>query len=177
MWLRLSYLNVSAICGPWVRCMCLREIVSIFEYNTKLLMDAQPFSDKMALWVQTDDTFCCFSVMLVWPLVQLVGVLMIYVNMFAFLLPDDHLLPSWLQALVACCCHVDTFPVQCTSISTMLTLIVLTQSVQSDSPSFISHRTQSTGEGTISVVMLPALLPRHLQYLERNTRFHWVNEI
>lgn len=60
----------------------------------------------------------------------------------------------------------------------MLELIILTQSVQSETrdKSRDSGR-HSVSEGRVSVVILPALLPRHLQHINENTIFYQVISI
>ena len=55
----------------------------------------------------------------------------------------------------------------------MLDLITLTRSVQSET----QNKTRDSGrmslsEGRVSVVILPALLPRHLQHINDNTIFY-----
>ncbi|XP_029636600.1 protein dopey-1 isoform X3 [Octopus sinensis] len=90
---------------------------------------------------------------------------------------EDSALPPWLQDLILCSCFVDNFHIQVAAISTMLDLVSLTQSVECESRSKDdggSERKPSSGNdgGTISVVILPALLPRHLKYLNNNTLFY-----
>ncbi|KAJ8315121.1 hypothetical protein KUTeg_007271 [Tegillarca granosa] len=89
---------------------------------------------------------------------------------------EDRCLPTWLQDLIICGCFVDSFDIQSASISTLLDLIILTQSVQSDNtsteePSPSSPPSPHTA-GTVSVVILPALLPRHLRYLNEKTHVY-----
>ncbi|XP_012945131.1 protein dopey-1 [Aplysia californica] len=82
-------------------------------------------------------------------------------------------LPPWLQDLLLCSCYVESFPVQSSSISTMLDLVILTQSVQTESENKTrSHTHRSHSEGRISVVILPALLPTHLVYINMHTCFY-----
>ncbi|BFZ09520.1 hypothetical protein BsWGS_12559 [Bradybaena similaris] len=84
-------------------------------------------------------------------------------------------LPLWLQDLVICSCFVDCFDVQAASISTLLDLIILTQSVQTESENKTRHHSrQSFSEGRVSVVILPALLPTHLVYINGKTKFYQV---
>ncbi|CAG5127027.1 unnamed protein product, partial [Candidula unifasciata] len=84
-------------------------------------------------------------------------------------------LPLWLQDLVICSCFVDCFEVQAASISTLLDLIILTQSVQTESENKTRHHSrQSFSEGRVSVVILPALLPTHLVYINGKTRFYQI---
>ncbi|XP_076444435.1 protein DOP1A-like isoform X3 [Babylonia areolata] len=88
---------------------------------------------------------------------------------------DEGTLPQWLQDLLTCSCYVHSFPLQASAIATMLDLIVLTQSVQSET----QNKSRDTGrmsisEGRVSVVILPALLPRHLQHINDNTIFYQV---
>lgn len=88
---------------------------------------------------------------------------------------DEGTLPPWLQDLLTCSCYVQSFPLQASAIATMLDLIILTQSVQSETQnkSKDSGR-RSVSEGRVSVVILPALLPRHLQHINENTIFYQV---
>lgn len=88
---------------------------------------------------------------------------------------EDSVLPPWLQDLIICSCFVDNFHIQVAAISTMLDLISLTQSVECESRNKDDGDRKSSsgnGGGTISVVILPALLPRHLKYLNNNTLFY-----
>ncbi|CAL1528923.1 unnamed protein product [Lymnaea stagnalis] len=88
---------------------------------------------------------------------------------------ESSTLPAWLQDLLICSCHVDCFEVQSASISTLLDLIILTQSVQTERENKTRHHgRQSVSEGRISVVILPALLPSHLVYINTKTRFYQV---
>ncbi|GAB1600861.1 protein dopey-1-like isoform X3 [Argonauta hians] len=92
---------------------------------------------------------------------------------------EDSALPPWLQDLILCSCFVDNFHIQVAAISTMLDLVSLTQSVECESRSKddeSNERKSSSGNGcgTISVVILPALLPKHLKYLNNNTLFYQV---
>ncbi|PVD28894.1 hypothetical protein C0Q70_11489 [Pomacea canaliculata] len=88
---------------------------------------------------------------------------------------EDNFLPPWLQDLLTCACFVQNFPVQASAVTSMLELIILTQSVQSETrdKSRDSGR-HSVSEGRVSVVILPALLPRHLQHINENTIFYQV---
>ncbi|XP_059152409.1 protein dopey-1-like [Physella acuta] len=88
---------------------------------------------------------------------------------------ESSTLPSWLKDLLICSCFVDCFEVQSASISTLLDLIILTQSVQTERENKTRHSgRQSFSEGRISVVILPALLPSHLVYINNNTKFYQV---
>ncbi|GFO47232.1 protein dopey-1 [Plakobranchus ocellatus] len=86
--------------------------------------------------------------------------------------------PPWLQDLLVCCCYIDCFEIQAASISTVLDLIILTQSVQTESENKTrrdhSSQRSSLSEGRISVVILPALLPSHLVFINQRTRFYQV---
>ncbi|XP_070189330.1 protein DOP1A-like isoform X2 [Littorina saxatilis] len=88
---------------------------------------------------------------------------------------DEASLPPWLQDLLTCSCYVQSFKLQASAIATMLDLVTLTRSVQSET----QNKTRDSGrmsvsEGRVSVVILPALLPRHLQYINDNTIFYQV---
>ncbi|GFR99122.1 protein dopey-1 [Elysia marginata] len=88
-------------------------------------------------------------------------------------------LPPWLQDLLVCSCYVDCFAIQGASISTILDLIILTQSVQTESENKTKLRhhhgqRSSVSEGRISVVILPALLPSHLVFINQKTKFYQV---
>ncbi|ESO88953.1 hypothetical protein LOTGIDRAFT_154021 [Lottia gigantea] len=85
----------------------------------------------------------------------------------------DFSLPKWLEDLITCSCFFQKFDIQTSAISTMLDLINLTQSLQSESESK-GQNFQSTNEGRISVVILPALLPSHLKFINYNTMFFQV---
>ncbi|XP_067674328.1 protein dopey-1-like isoform X1 [Haliotis asinina] len=88
---------------------------------------------------------------------------------------DSSTLPEWLQDLITCACFVDCFEIQSAAIATILELITLTQSVQSvtENKGQETRQRMSTSErGTVSVVILPSLLPRHLQYINDNMVFY-----
>ncbi|KAH9488781.1 Protein dopey-1 [Bulinus truncatus] len=88
---------------------------------------------------------------------------------------ESSTLPPWLQTLLICSCSVDCFEVQSSSISTLLDLIHLTQSVQTERENKTRHHgRQSFSEGRVSVVILPALLPSHLVYINTNTKFYQI---
>ncbi|XP_071478733.1 protein DOP1A-like [Diadema antillarum] len=84
-------------------------------------------------------------------------------------------LPDWLQNLITCCCFVQDFDVQATSVSTVLELIALTKSVSASSDTKLvlpnppnSPRSES---GTISVVLIPAISSKHLECLNYSSNF------
>ncbi|KAK7479632.1 hypothetical protein BaRGS_00029098 [Batillaria attramentaria] len=86
---------------------------------------------------------------------------------------DDSALPPWLQDLLTCSCFVQSFQLQASAIATVLDLINLTQSVQCETQNKSKDSGRmSVSEGRISVVILPALLPRHLQHVNENTIFY-----
>ncbi|XP_050391433.1 protein dopey-1 isoform X1 [Patella vulgata] len=89
---------------------------------------------------------------------------------------NEYSLPDWLQDLITCSCFIKTFEIQTAAISTILDLINLTQSVQTESEykCQVSNRSRSMSEGRISVVILPALLPCHLKFMNENTLFFQV---
>ena len=97
---------------------------------------------------------------------------------------------------MTCACFVDNFAIQNAAITTMLDLVALTQSVLQESESKVDQgapgeggvggmagegltatgeeRKRSSSEGTVSVVILPALSPKHLQLLNTSTTFYKV---
>ncbi|XP_021360674.1 protein dopey-1-like isoform X2 [Mizuhopecten yessoensis] len=85
-------------------------------------------------------------------------------------------LPMWLQDLIACGCFVESFEVQSAAIATMIDLIIVAKTIQSDSENKVDigrERSKSVGEGSpVSVVIMPALLPIHLKYLGEKTTFY-----
>ena len=86
---------------------------------------------------------------------------------------DEGTLPPWLQDLLTCSCYVQSFQLQASAVATMLDLITLTRSVQSET----QNKTRDSGrmsvsEGRVSVVILPALLPRHLLHINDHTIFY-----
>ena len=90
---------------------------------------------------------------------------------------DEGSLPPWLQDLLTCCCFVQSFPLQASAVATVLDLVTLTRSVQCET----QNKTRDSGrmsvsEGRVSVVILPALLPRHLQHINDNTIFYQVGD-
>uniref|UniRef100_A0A2C9KBU5 Uncharacterized protein n=1 Tax=Biomphalaria glabrata TaxID=6526 RepID=A0A2C9KBU5_BIOGL len=88
---------------------------------------------------------------------------------------ESSTLPHWLQDFLMCSCYVDCFEVQSASISTLLDLIHLTQSVQTERENKTRNNgRQSISEGNVSVVILPALLPSHLIYINTRTHFYQV---
>lgn len=88
-------------------------------------------------------------------------------------IPDEsYHLPPWLQDLMTCACFVNNFSIQSSSISAMLDLIILTQSVQSASDS--SEGSKLYCEGMVSVLILPALPPVHLKFIDEKTCFYKV---
>lgn len=98
-----------------------------------------------------------------------------HLDIVLFVPENSSELPLWLQDLVICSCFVDCFDVQAASISTLLDLIILTQSVQTESENKTRHHSrQSFSEGRVSVVILPALLPTHLVYINGKTKFYQV---
>ncbi|XP_041353922.1 protein dopey-1-like isoform X2 [Gigantopelta aegis] len=82
-----------------------------------------------------------------------------------FYTDEKEVLPSWVQDLLTCCCFVDSFPIQSAAMATILDLILLTQSVQTEAKS----KNQSSSHGTVSVLIVPVLLPKNLQYINTNT--------
>ncbi|VDI65588.1 Hypothetical predicted protein [Mytilus galloprovincialis] len=83
---------------------------------------------------------------------------------------ESYHLPPWLQDLMTCACFVNNFSIQSSSISAMLDLIILTQSVQSASDS--SEGSKLYCEGMVSVLILPALPPVHLKFIDEKTCFY-----
>ena len=73
----------------------------------------------------------------------------------------------WVKNLVTCCCFVDNFTVQSSAISTMLDLIILTQSLQMDNTA--GH--QSVREGTVSIQIQPTLHYHDLHFITAQTDF------
>ncbi|XP_035686504.1 protein dopey-1-like isoform X1 [Branchiostoma floridae] len=92
-------------------------------------------------------------------------------------------LPSWLQGLLACCCCVKDFGVQTVAISTCLELISLCKSTMSTDKNIAdalprSHQAHRHSEGTVTVVVMSALLPSQLEYINtRTTLYHTVAAI
>ncbi|XP_062580439.1 protein dopey-1-like isoform X4 [Saccostrea cucullata] len=82
-------------------------------------------------------------------------------------------LPPWLQDLITCNVAIENFEIQSATISIILELIQLTRSVGSDDTDHSTVDHSPTG-GTVSVMILPALLPKHLKYLNNNTVFYKV---
>ncbi|ELU14591.1 hypothetical protein CAPTEDRAFT_134195 [Capitella teleta] len=89
--------------------------------------------------------------------------------------------PGWLRLLMTCACFVDNFCIQTAAVSTMIDLIGLTQSVlnlcdsESATPPVAvpeGQRSRSNSEGTVSVVIIPAISPKHLQMLNKQTSFY-----
>ena len=76
---------------------------------------------------------------------------------------------------MTCGCFVDNFTIQSSAISTLLDLIILTQSVQvenkSDSTASVN---QSINNRPTSLVILPTLLPENLVFLNEETDFYKV---
>lgn len=99
-----------------------------------------------------------------------------YCKTFKTIFPeDDTTLPPWLQDLLTCSCCVQNFHLQTNAIGSVLDLIILTQSVQSETLNKSKDcGRRSVSEGRVSVVILPALLPRHLQYINDKTIFYQV---
>ncbi|XP_069103129.1 protein DOP1A-like isoform X2 [Argopecten irradians] len=85
-------------------------------------------------------------------------------------------LPMWLQDLLACGCFVESFEVQSAAIATMIDLIIVAKTIQSESENKVDvgrERSKSVSEGSpVSVVIMPALLPIHLKYLGEKTTFY-----
>ncbi|XP_060070918.1 protein dopey-1-like [Ylistrum balloti] len=85
-------------------------------------------------------------------------------------------LPMWVQDLIACGCFVESFEVQSAAIATMIHLIIVAKTIQSESENKVDiglERSKSVGEGSpVSVVIMPALLPIHLKYLGEKTTFY-----
>ncbi|XP_052808898.1 protein dopey-1-like isoform X3 [Mya arenaria] len=81
---------------------------------------------------------------------------------------DKNPMPQWVQDLVVCSLNVDNFQVQSAAISTMLDLVILTQSVQTDlkTSSDVDSR-----EGVMSIQILPTLHFQHLRFLVESTHF------
>ncbi|XP_053397950.1 protein dopey-1-like isoform X3 [Mercenaria mercenaria] len=77
--------------------------------------------------------------------------------------------PLWVQDLVTCCCFVHNFYMQSSAVSTMLDLIILTQSVQ------VEDRPDSTGNHTgsdhMTLQILPTLHWEDLKFLSEHTHF------
>lgn len=88
-------------------------------------------------------------------------------------LAEDENLPRWFCDLMTCNIAVENFDIQTTTIGIVMELIQLTRSVGSDDPDHSTVDHSPTG-GTVSVMILPALLPRHLKYLNENTVFYKV---
>lgn len=88
-------------------------------------------------------------------------------------LAEDENLPRWFCDLMTCNIAVENFHIQTTTIGIVMELIQLTRSVGSDDPDHSTVDHSPTG-GTVSVMILPALLPRHLKYLNENTVFYKV---
>lgn len=88
-------------------------------------------------------------------------------------LAEDENLPRWLCDLMTCNIAVENFDIQTTTIGIVMELIQLTRSIGSDDPDHSTVDHSPTG-GTVSVMILPALLPRHLKYLNKNTVFYKV---
>ena len=85
------------------------------------------------------------------------------------------LLPVWIKDLVTCCCFVDNFTVQTSAVSTMLDLIILTQSVQVESKLNGTGSTNQSGDDRPkSLVILPTLHPENLLFLNEETEFYKV---
>ncbi|KAL3881558.1 hypothetical protein ACJMK2_027984, partial [Sinanodonta woodiana] len=85
---------------------------------------------------------------------------------------DITVLPNWLEDLLTCSCFVDNFQIQSSAISTTLDLIILTQSLQMEnSTTPHEQRMSSSTEGTVSVMILPTLHPKHLKYLSDHMMF------
>ena len=101
---------------------------------------------------------------------------------------SDLQLPEWLQILLLCTCFTEQFSIQSSSISTMLDLLSLTQSVIQENvdkgqgeneridilPEGILKR--GTSDGTVSVVIVPSLTPQHFRFLEQQTCFFQVSD-
>ena len=80
--------------------------------------------------------------------------------------------PVWIRDLVICSCFVENFTIQSSAISTMLDLIILTQSVQvADGTESLN---QSSDNRPRSLVILPTLHPENLQFLSEETAFYKV---
>ena len=79
--------------------------------------------------------------------------------------------PEWLQLLLTCVCFVDNFYIQSSAISSILDLISLTRSV---APPADSEGERRQSDGTVSVVIVPALSHQHLDYLNKHTKFYQV---
>lgn len=83
--------------------------------------------------------------------------------------------PLWVQDLVTCCCFVDNFHIQSPAVSTMMDLIILTQSVQ------VEHKSDSAGtqssSGQMTVQILPTLHWEDLKFLSDQTQFFRVRLI
>lgn len=86
---------------------------------------------------------------------------------------DEEDLPRWFCDLLACNVAVENFEIQSVTIGIVLELIQLTRSVGSDDTDHSTVEHSLTG-GTVSVMILPALLPRHLKYLNGNTIYYKV---
>ena len=90
-----------------------------------------------------------------------------------FLLGDDGSLPPWLQDLLTICCYMSDFQFHSCAVTTVLDLIVLTKSMQCET----LNKTQlcsDSNDGHVSVVILPTLLPQHLQHINERTIFYQV---
>lgn len=88
-------------------------------------------------------------------------------------LAEDEDLPWWFCDLMTSNIAVENFEIQTTTIGIVMELIQLTRSVGSDDQDHSTVDHSPTG-GTVSVMILPALLPRHLKYLNENTVFYKV---
>ena len=101
---------------------------------------------------------------------QLVLLLITY-NYFSKITDEKEVLPNWVQDLLTCCCFVNCFPIQSAAMATILDLILLTQSVQNET----KNKNPASSNGTVSVLIVPVLLPRNLQYINTNTLVYQVN--
>ena len=99
-------------------------------------------------------------------------------------LSDDRFhFPDWLELLLTCACFVDHFETHTAAVSTMLDLISLTKSIISESECKGQSEGQedwyqprrSTSEGTVSVVIVPSISPKHLKFLNEKTQFYQVS--
>ena len=77
--------------------------------------------------------------------------------LFPPLTAEDPGLPSWLRCLIACCCEVDDFDIQSTSVATLLDLINLTLSVSS-----------GTSGATSGVTVIPILTFQEVVIIEQS---------
>jgi hypothetical protein len=86
--------------------------------------------------------------------------------------------PSWLQRLLICACAVSHYDIETCAISTLLDLVVLTQSVLVSPQQLHSECDQlPTTSATIRVVICPLLSPADLTHLNMSTNIYQVGSI